>query len=173
MCWLYLEENQKKDQDECSDYSDDFVESEDDIYMDDFEDDSPMNGSLKKPLPTVDNDNAEEDYPDDFEEDSDAEEVLGDILASARAAQEVEEEEELVEDCEDTVSCRQRLKEHFIDVLGGEKAFEDVCGQLENSSVEKTLAERPEFEKVQSGSNLMETCYLVNELFIENPKPES
>ena len=78
--WLYLDKDQAQNQDQGSDYSDDFVESGDDEYLDDFEDDSPMNGSLKKPLSIAstndDTDDAELDYPDDFEEDSDEEEVL-------------------------------------------------------------------------------------------------
>ncbi|KAK3701092.1 hypothetical protein QZH41_004872 [Actinostola sp. cb2023] len=179
-----VDKEQTKDRDEASDYSDDFDESEEEVYLDDFEDDSPMGGSLKKPLAVaaspVDTNDADLEYLDDFEEDSDEEEVLDDILASARAAREVEDPvskpmmlcasvcenpmskpmmlcASVCEDpvskpmmfcasvCEDPVSKPMMLcasvRRHVIDALG-EKVFEEVCGQLETSSVEKTLAER-------------------------------
>ncbi|XP_031559885.1 serine/threonine-protein kinase Nek5-like [Actinia tenebrosa] len=171
---------QNRDEQVDSDYSDDFDElaEEEASYSDDFEEDTALNGTQKKPmgassspsgLGDAEGSNDDIEYPDDFEEDSDEEEVLDDILANARAAQEAKEED-VVEDSFEPGSRRQRLKEQVIGALG-EEVFEQVCGQLENQSIEKTLAEGPEFEKVQSGSSMLETCYLVNELFIDSARP--
>lgn len=151
-------------------YSDDFDESDDEDYSDEFEDDSELNGnSLKKPLCATKltesggDEETENEYPDDFEDDSEEEEVLGDILTNARAAHDGEvPEEEVVEDSDRPLSCKQKLKEHVITVIG-EKMFEEVRERFAKGELETD--QRPEFEQV-TGSKMMETCYLVNELFI-------
>ncbi|XP_078363568.1 serine/threonine-protein kinase Nek1-like isoform X2 [Oculina patagonica] len=155
-------------------YSDDFDESADEEYSDEFEEESELNGdSLKKPMSATkhkekrDEQEFEDEYPDDFEDDSE-EEVLDDILTNARAAQDAEVEEELVEDTDRPSSCKQKLKEHVITVLG-ERMFEEVRERFARGELEGD--QRPEFEKL-TGSEMMETCYLVNELFI-GPEEQS
>lgn len=158
------EVNQAKEEDNSWEYTDDFESDESDS-----DEDSEMNGdSAKKPLSAAklrenrDDEEGDNAYPDDFEDDSD-EEVLDDILSNARAAQDAEEEE-IVEDIETPSSCKQKLKEQMINVIG-EKRFEEVrerCARRELGG-----DQRPEFERLD-GSEMMETCYLVNELFIDS-----
>ncbi|KAJ7380843.1 hypothetical protein OS493_007233 [Desmophyllum pertusum] len=124
-----LQENKEVDPiklaDDPGEYSDDFDESADEEYSDEFDEDSELNGdSLKKPMSATklkekrDDEEAENEYPDDFEDDSE-EEVLDDILTNARAAQDAEVvEEEFVEDVDRPPSCKQKLKEHVITVIG-------------------------------------------------------
>lgn len=150
-------------------YSDDFDDSDDEDYSDEFDDDRELNGdSPKKPLSAAKlkesevEEEPENEYPDDFEDDSE-EEALDDILTNARAAQDGEvAEEEVVEDSDGPLSCKQKLKEHVITVIG-EKMFEEVRERFARGELETD--QRPEFEQV-TGSEMMETCYLVNELFI-------
>lgn len=150
-------------------YSDDFDDSDDEDYSDEFDDDRELNGdSPKKPLSAAKlkesevEEEPENEYPDDFEDDSE-EEALDDILTNARAAQDGEvAEEEVVEDSDGSLSCKQKLKEHVITVIG-EKMFEEVRERFARGELETD--QRPEFEQV-TGSEMMETCYLVNELFI-------
>lgn len=157
--------NQDNDVDE---YPDDFEESDD-------EDRDLDEESLKTPMTAakLKGNGVEEDsdyeYPDDFEDDSE-EEVIDDILTNARAAKDTEvEEEEIVEDLDRPISCKQKLKEQVINVIG-EKMFEEVRERFVRGEFEDD--ERPEFEKLDAGSEMMETCYLVNELFI-GPEEES
>lgn len=153
--------------DDPGEYSDDFDESDDEEYSD--ESDEGSNGdSPKKPVSAAkmkengEDEEAEVEYPDDFEDDSE-EEILDDILTNARAAQDAEAvEEEIVEDLDRPLSCKQKLKEQVISFIG-EKMFEEVRERFARGEMDSD--QRPEFEKL-SGSEMMETCYLVNELFI-------
>ncbi|XP_001641894.3 serine/threonine-protein kinase Nek5 isoform X2 [Nematostella vectensis] len=173
-----VNEKSENNGDNASDYSDDFDESEEEVYSDEFDEDLALNGSLKTPIPSSDatspwnggresGDN-EVEYADDFEEDSDEEEVLDDLLANARAAQ-AAEEEEIVEDDDQSVSCKQILRSHVMDALG-KKVFEEVCERARNEDDQTARfwfrPDMVEFERI-TGSELMETCYLVNELFID------
>jgi len=168
------ETDPSKQADDPGEYSDDFDESADEEYSDEFEEDSELNGdSLKKPVSATklkekrDEEEAEDYYPDDFEDDSEEDEVLDDILTNARAAQDAEvAEEEFVEDLDRPSSCKQKLKEHVITVIG-ERMFEEVRERFARGEADQ----RPEFEKL-TGSEMMETCYLVNELFI-GPEEQS
>ena len=109
---------------------------------------------------------AEDEYPDDFEIDSDAEDILDDILINARAAQETELVNDVIQDqASPGLSHRHRLKQHMIGAFG-EKVFEDVQ-RVNDCKSSKSQVNRVEFEKL-SGSEMMETCYLVNELFIDD-----
>jgi len=72
-------------------------------------------------------------------------------------------DEELVEDLDRPSSCKQKLKEQVINVIG-EKIFEEVRERFARGELDGD--QRPEFEQL-SGSEMMETCYLVNELFID------
>ncbi|CAH3161385.1 unnamed protein product [Porites lobata] len=155
--------------DDPGEYSDDFDELDDEEYSD--ESDEGSNGdSPKKPVSAAkkeengEDEEAEVEYPDDFEDDSE-EEILDDILTNARAAQDAEAvEEEIVEDLDRPLSCKQKLKEQVISFIG-EKTFEEVRERFARGEMGSDQTERPEFEKL-SGSEMMETCYLVNELFI-------
>lgn len=168
------EADPSKQAEDPGEYSDDFDESSDEEYSDEFEEESELKGdSPKKPVSVTklkekrdEEEEAEDEYPDDFEDDSE-EEVLDDILTNARAAQDAEVvEEEFVEDLDKPSSCKQMLKEHVITVLG-QRMFEEVRERFARGEADQ----RPEFEKL-TGSEMMETCYLVNELFI-GPEEQS
>lgn len=156
----------------CPDYPDDFEDSSSDEaeYSNDF-DDVEGDNSLKQPMAAkaaavvpagVEKDDSSYS-DDDFEEDSD--ESLQDVLDCAKAAQDLEVSEETVEDFERPISsCRDFIKEECINVFG-EKAFQEVREFCQSGRT--SLEEHPgnEFEKL-SGSERMETCFLVNELFL-------
>jgi len=128
---------------------------------DDFDEESQ-----KRPISFATLEEKEQDYEyaDDFEEDSE-EEILDDILANARAAKDAEvEEEEIIEDLESPVFCKQKLKEEMINVIG-EQMFEEVREKVARGKYDDDQSSR-EFEKLD-GSDMMRTCYLVNELFIQ------
>lgn len=162
------EVDQTKHVDDPGEYSDDFVSSSDEEYSDKFDDDFQNGDAQKKPMSAAEpkenkeDEEPEDEYDDDFEEDSE-EEVLDDILTNARAAKDAEVvEEELVEDSDGPLSCKQKLKEQMINVIG-ERMFEEVRERFARGEMDGD--QRPEFERL-SGSDMMETCYLVNELFI-------
>lgn len=156
-----------------SDYSDDFEDSDDDNYSDEFETEPALlNNSLKTPIPpdAVNSGEdmkelsspftpegqatAEDDYPDDFDDDSDAENVLDEILLNAKAAQEAEVVNDVIQDHPSPgLSRRHKLKQQMIGAFG-EKVFEQVQkfkddkgSQFESGTVE--------FEKL-TGSEIME-----------------
>lgn len=158
------------------DYPDDFEASSDDDeaeYSDDF-DEGEGDESLKEPMAAKTGVglskvgvNVESYSDEEFEQDSDSE-SLRNILASAKAAQDLEVPEETVEDYERPASsCRDIIKEGCINVLG-EKAFNEVKELCQNGK--NKIEDHPgqEFEKL-SGSDTMETCFLVNELFMLDP----
>ena len=165
-----------------SDYSDDFEESDDENYSDEFETEAAeISDSSKTPISpdlvntgengdyrhTITPDchvTGDDDYPDDFEADSETEEVLGEILSNARAAQDAEAVDDVILDhASPPLSRREKLKQHMIGAFGV-KVFEEV--QKVNDRKNQEM-DRVEFEKL-TGSEMMETCYLVNELFIDD-----
>lgn len=165
-----------------SDYSDDFEEPDNENYSDEFETEpAELNDSLKTPVSpgnVTDGDKsvlnpsaeaqatAEDEYPDDFEMDSDAEDVLDEILTNARAAQETEVVNDVIQDqASPGLLRRHKLKQHMIGAFG-EKVFEQVQRVNDGKSSESQV-KRVEFEKL-TGSEMMETCYLVNELSIDD-----
>lgn len=151
------ETDHTKQDDDVDEYPDDFEESDDE---DDFDEEFQ-----KRPtsFATLDEKEHDYEYPDDFEEDSE-EEILDDILTNARAAKDAEVgEEENIEDLDSPVSCKQKLKEEMINVIG-EKIFEEVCEKVARRKYDDDQSR--EFEKLD-GSDMMQTCYLVNELFIQ------
>ena len=99
------------------------------------------------------------DYPDDFE----ADEVLGEILSNARAAQDAEAVDDIILDqVSSTLSCRENLKQHMVGAFRV-KVSEEV--QRVNDR-KKQQVDRVEFEKLTGSEMMRETCYLVNDLFI-------
>ncbi|XP_074617510.1 serine/threonine-protein kinase Nek5-like isoform X3 [Acropora palmata] len=152
------EADHTKQDNDVDEYPDDFEELDDE---DDFDEESQ-----KRPISFATLEEKEQDYEyaDDFEEDSE-EEILDDILANARAAKDAEvEEEEIIEDLESPVFCKQKLKEEMINVIG-EQMFEEVREKVARGKYDDDQSSR-EFEKLD-GSDMMRTCYLVNELFIQ------
>lgn len=151
------EADHTKQDDDVDEYPDDFEELDDE---DDFDEESQ-----KRPISFATLDEKEQDYeyPDDFEEDSE-EEILDDILTNARAAKDAEvEEEKIIEDLDSPVFCKQKLKEEMINVIG-EQMFEEVREKVARGKYDDDKSR--EFEKLD-GSDMMQTCYLVNELFIQ------
>lgn len=157
----------------CPDYPDDFEDSSSDeaeYSTVDFDDAVTGDDSLKQPMTAktalipAGMTKYESYSDDDFEEDSD--ESLEDVLACAKAAQYLEVSEETVEDYERPVSsCRDLIKEGCINVLG-EKAFKEVQEFCQGGKANIEINPGHEFEKL-SGSEQMETCFLVNELFMD------
>ncbi|XP_028399772.1 serine/threonine-protein kinase Nek1-like [Dendronephthya gigantea] len=159
-----------------SEYPDDFEASSSDDnaeYSDDF-DEVDGEESLKEPIAAKSGVtsfgkvgvNVESYSDDEFEQDSDCESSLQDILASAKAAQDIEVLEETVEDNQRPASsCRDLIKEECINVLG-EKGFYKVKEFCQNKGI-TNIEDHPgqEFEKI-SDSDRMESCFLVNELFM-------
>ncbi|XP_070564800.1 uncharacterized protein [Ptychodera flava] len=124
--------------------------------------------SRKGDLPVIQIDK-ETDYPDDFEEENETdEEDLDEIINHAMTAVGTDAyEDEFYQVDEDfdrpASSCRQILRDHCIDSLGKD-VFQKIQKHCQKGVSAKDL--QPRFEHIV-GSDHLETCYLVNEILVE------
>lgn len=151
---------------ETGNYADDFVEETDSDYSDDFDEDT-FEAEL------VSGENKTEnlgDYLDDFEEiDEEEEQEIEDVLGNAADVlqKNAEEgyEEVLVDDKQSWGNSNIAfVREQCREFLGG-IVFEKVEKVCKNNQDDGCL--RPEFQRI-AGSEMLETCFLVNELVIND-----
>eukprot|EP00112_Aurelia_sp_Birch-Aquarium-sp1_P016335 Seg3695.3 transcript_id=Seg3695.3/GoldUCD/mRNA.D3Y31 product="Serine/threonine-protein kinase Nek1" protein_id=Seg3695.3/GoldUCD/D3Y31 len=160
---------------ETGNYADDFVEESDSDYSDDFDEDAVeaelANIENEASNETTDESGVANDYPDDFEEiDEEDEQEIEDILDNAedvlqRKQEECEEvvEEDVAYGNSNVAFLRQQCREYLGEIVFSE--VETVCrGRRDQESL------RPEFQRI-AGSEMLETCFLVNELVLNELQP--
>jgi len=165
---------------ETGNYADDFVEESDSDYSDDFNEEglNPEDSAIDFEAVGSENQNGTEngntnesgvvaEYPDDFEDfDEEDEQEIEDIVGNAEDVLQGKEEiyEEIVEDerSSNVAFVKKQCREYL-----GDKIFDKVEEICREGYDAENLG--PEFQRI-AGSEMLETCYLVNELVLNDSK---